>query len=177
MGVWETHSPIPPFAHSPIRPFSPRQGSRHAAAYPVAMGTYEFVPHTADIALHVTGQDLPDLLRTAALGVMAAALGASDLPPHRPAGAAPRLLESEDAPDVEGLLVNFLNEVIYQAEVRGEVYADFEILSAAPDGGVRAYAYADPDLAATHAVKAATYYDLRVESTPAGLEATVVCDV
>lgn len=141
------------------------------------MVDFEFVPHTADIAIRVRGRDLPALLRSAALGVAAAALGLESQEPHRVPGALPRTLESEGAPDDEGLLVTFLNEVIFLAETNAEVYTDVEVLGCSQEAGVRALVYPDPALAATHAVKAATYYDLRVEQVDDGLMATVVLDV
>lgn len=141
------------------------------------MPTFEFVSHTADIAIRIGGDDLADLLRAAALGVSAAIAGREELAPHRVPGAVPRAIEADDAPDDEGLLVNFLNEIIFQGEVNGEVYSDVEILSCDPAQGVRALAYPDPDLPALHAVKAATYYDLKIERAAGRLEATVVCDV
>lgn len=141
------------------------------------MGSFEFVPHTADIALRVRGSNLPDLLHAAALGLAAATLGQETLEAHRAPGSKPRVLEVPPAPDAEGLLVDFLNEVIFQQEANNEVYTDFEFMACSPETGIRAVAYADSSLTATHAVKAATYYDLRVKRTPDGLEATVVFDV
>ena len=141
------------------------------------MGDLEFVPHTADIALRARGRDLPDLLRTAALGVTAAATDQERIIPRRAPDVGPRTLRSEGAPDQEGLLVSFLNEVIFQGEVNGELYTDFEVLSVSLDGGVCAAAYPDPGLAPAHAVKAATYYGLHVARTARGLEATIVFDV
>ncbi|MBI3946866.1 MAG: archease [Armatimonadetes bacterium] len=141
------------------------------------MAQFQFVPHTADIALRVWGRDLPDLLRAAALGLAAATVGSETLDAHRVAGVAPRPLAVAPTSDAEGLLVDFLNEVIFQQEVNREVYTDFEFAVSSPAAGIRALAYPDPSLTATHAVKAATYYDLRVARTPEGLEATVVFDV
>lgn len=141
------------------------------------MGEFAFVPHTADIALQVSGKDLADLLRTAALGMSAALTDREEWQAYRAPEATPRALESDAAPDEEGLLINFLNEIIYQAEVSGEVFSDYEILSAAVQEGVRARAYPDPGTTPSISVKAATYYDLQVRHTESGLEATVVLDV
>lgn len=141
------------------------------------MADFEFVPHTADIAIRARGRTLPELLRNAALGLAAASLGRETLAAYRVAGSEARRLESEGAPDEEGLLVNFLNEVIFQGETHGQVFTDFDFEHVATDTGVRATAYADPALTPLHAVKAATYYDLRIERTADGLQATVVFDV
>lgn len=141
------------------------------------MADFVFVPHTADIAIRARGRDLPALLRAAALGVTAASLGRESLEPHRVPGISPRRVVSEGAPDEEGLLVTFLNELIYLAETHAEVYTDVEILSHSCDAGVEALAYPDPDLSAIHSVKAATYYDLKIERDGEDLTAIVVFDV
>lgn len=141
------------------------------------MGHFEFVPHTADIALRVRGSDLAELLRHAVVGVAAAATDQELLAPHRAAGATPRLIESEGAPDEEGLLVSFLNEAIFQGEVNDEVYTDADILECSLQGGVRARLYPDPGLSPVRSIKAATYYGLHITSGPQGLEATIVFDV
>lgn len=78
--------------------------------------------------------------------------------------------------DYESLLVNWLSELLYLQETRGETYALFHItalnsvrldatISGAPAGPLNKF------------VKAVTYHDLRIEQTPEWWQATVVVDV
>ncbi len=141
------------------------------------MTQFAFVPHTADIAIRLRGAEFADLLRAGALGIAAAATDQETLAPRRAPGVAPRRIEAEGAPDEEGLLVTFLNELLFQGETNGEVYTDLEVQAYSLAEGVRAEAYPDPTLTPTRSIKAATYYDLHITRGPDGLEATVVFDV
>ncbi|MDY0020438.1 MAG: archease [Anaerolineae bacterium] len=135
------------------------------------MGSWQELNHTADLALHVSGVDLADLFATAARG-MAALL----VDPEAVA-----LSESVTvvlaAPDVETLLVDWLNELLYlgEREETLSVYTTFEFESLTPTalratvrgGGVERYA---------GVIKAATFHNLEVRQTPEGYETEIVFD-
>jgi SHS2 domain-containing protein len=131
----------------------------------------EEVEHTADWALRICGQDLPALLVNAARGM--SQLLVADL------DALPRHVEENlviDAYDAESLLVNWLSELAYWAEMHGVVFAEFDIHDVTPTrvqatvrGGVAPHLQKH--------IKAVTYHKLAVVKTEEGLEATVVFDV
>jgi SHS2 domain-containing protein len=131
----------------------------------------EEVEHTADWALRIRGCDLRELMVHAARGM--GQLLVADL------DALPQEVEEDlviDAYDAESLLVNWLNELAYHAEMRGIIFTVFEIedvtathLQATVRGG------RVPQL--QKHIKAATYHNLVIVKTEEGLEATVVFDV
>jgi len=132
---------------------------------------FEEVEHTADLRLLVRGETLEDLFEHAAQGVfhlMRPEPGATQEPVSH--------LVSLDSFDLQSLLVDWLNELVYLSERDGEVYSSYEIVHLEPthlEAAVRG---------ANHyrfrkAIKAATFSDLAIEATPLGLEATITFDV
>ncbi|MDH7570836.1 MAG: archease [Armatimonadota bacterium] len=138
---------------------------------------FEFVPHTADIAIRARARDLAGLARALALGLSAAALGWDTLQPYRAAGAVARPVSCGEAPDPEGLLVDFLNELLFQMDANAEVYTDVQVGQCDPSRGLTALAYPDPALRPTHGIKAATHHGVRLREERGGMELTVVFDV
>jgi SHS2 domain-containing protein len=77
---------------------------------------YETFEHTADLGLVVRGRDMKDLFELAALALSRTMFeGAADESEERAV--------TEDAEDAEGLLVAWLEEVVYAFEVDGFVTA------------------------------------------------------
>lgn len=133
------------------------------------MGRWEEVEHTADLALHVWATDLADLFVTAAQGMAALITDPATVTPERACSVA------LTAPDLEGLLVDWLNELLYLGDREGLVFTRFEGLTVTPPhlaalawGGVPAERY-------TY-IKAATFHNLAVRATPAGYETEIVLD-
>lgn len=133
--------------------------------------SYEEIEHTADWALRIRGQDLRELLVNAARGM--SQLLVVDL------DTLPRNVEEHiviEAYDAESLLVNWLSELAYHAEIHGTVFAEFDVYDITPTRleatvrGGRA-----PQL--QKHIKAVTYHNLAVIQTEEGIEATVVFDV
>ena len=100
------------------------------------MGCWQEIEHTADLALHLWAADLPDLFATAARGMFSLFVVTDDA-----------LVETKSltlaALDVETLLIDWLNELLYWVEVEGLAFTAFEfaqlthtedILLAARDG-------------------------------------------
>ncbi len=140
------------------------------------MGTWEALDHTADLALRVTGNDLPDLFVTAARGLFAFLTAGETAA----AESATPLTESATITltsfDLETLLVDWLNELLYLAG--GEplkVYSEFTITELTP---ITLQATARGEPVAQHAacVKAATFHNLAVRQTAAGFETEIVFD-
>ncbi|MGC9400495.1 MAG: archease [Anaerolineae bacterium] len=135
------------------------------------MGRWEERNHTADLCIHVWGADLEDLFATAARGMFALITDLESVP----------MTETEElhlnAPDVEVLLVDWLNELLYLAEAGDPLTAytafTFERLSTT---ALHAHARGGP-ITDYHAyIKAATYHNLQVRATQAGYETEIVFD-
>ena len=135
--------------------------------------SYREVEHTADWALEVTAPDEASLLREAARGMYA--LAGTRL---RPAPRLSRRLELS-APDLESLLVLFLEELLYLGESEGAAFDAFS-MRVEPRGEAR-HLRADLEGAPLESmkkeIKAVTWHNLRVRRTPAGLQTVLVFDV
>lgn len=81
-----------------------------------------------------------------------------------------------EASDAEALLVDWLDELIYRADVEGRVYRDVVVQHAEPTRMVARIRGGKPQCWKT-SVKAATFHDLEVVETERGLQAAVVLDV
>ena len=133
------------------------------------MGRWQEIEHTADLALHLWATDLPDLFATAAQGMLALFVEADDA----------ATVETVDltltALDVETLLIDWLNELLYFVEVQGIAFTAFEFAALTPTA-LTATLRGGPVRAYTGYVKAATFHDLRVLATPEGYETEIVFD-
>jgi len=130
---------------------------------------YERISHTADLAIRVTGQDLPDLFANAAAALF-------DLMAEPPAAVDRRHEVVVESIDVEGLLVDWLNQLIYMHEVRGETYTRFEITTLSPEE-LRATVHGGATIRKVKTIKAATFHELAVKETESGAQAQIVFDV
>jgi SHS2 domain-containing protein len=127
------------------------------------------VEHTADWELEVWAPDLPGLLEQAARG-MYALTGAR-------LKSAPRFTRTIElqAYDRESLLVAFLDELLFFAEVEGLGFDTFEISVA--QNSLRAQVDGAPLQSQSKEIKAVTYHGLAVGETERGLAANIVFDV
>jgi SHS2 domain-containing protein len=135
------------------------------------MASHRFVDHTSEIGLQVRAATFPELLAEAGRGLARLLLR------DRPAEAAGEAREIEvSSHDREALLVDWLNELIFEAEVRLWVPLEFEVMEAS-DTHVRVRARGAEVEVPPSIVKAATFHGLQVMETPEGLEAEVILDV
>ncbi|MFO7155622.1 MAG: archease [Pseudomonadota bacterium] len=133
--------------------------------------SHRFEAHTGEVRLVLSAPDLPALFAQAAQGL--AELMAED------AMAIPfedRLDLEVEGRDVEALLVGWLDELIFQTEIRGKVYPRVEQIEVG-EGRLRARVAGGSPKAFKTSVKAATFHDLRVRSEGGRLHAAVVLDV
>ena len=152
---------------------------------------FEEVSHTADWALRVRGATLAELFAHAAEGMYSLVGG-------RVAEGAPRITRevSLAAPDVESLLVAWLNELLYLTESEAYMFDTFEMrdlggairidlpspqsgIFDGKSGGNRLVARVTGGRAAglKKQIKATTFHNLRIATTKDGLETTIVFDV
>lgn len=134
----------------------------------------EILEHTADTGIRVRGKDLKELFANAALGMISIM---ADPRAIDRTSTLPVTVEGEDLP---GLLVAWLNEIIYLIEAKEMLFSRFDIESVG-DGllvGAIAGETIDParhDLRAQ--IKACTYHDLKVGKEDSLWIAQVIFDV
>jgi len=130
---------------------------------------FEEVEHTADYAIRAWGADLPELFVEAARGMNALTGGA----PGEPAASRDLCLE---APELETLLVVWLEELAFLMEVEGEMYSKFEVAALAPTQ-LRARVSGGPAVGLDKLIKAVTFHNLAIQEAAGGYETTIVFDV
>ena len=131
---------------------------------------FEEIEHTADLAIRAYGWDMKELFANAAHGMFALMAEPSLEEPAR------KREVSLEAMDYEGLLVDWLNELIYLHEVENETYSQFTIETLSSTE-LKARVTGGPTKCKTKAIKAATFHELAIEETANGLVATIVFDV
>ena len=132
---------------------------------------FEVVDHTADWALRINGRSLSDLLLNAAHGMNYLLLGDD---------AQVELRETRtlhlDAIDAEDLLVSWLGELAFWAEMEQLVFTEMALTNVTATS-LDATLRGGPAPAMQKHIKAVTYHDLEIVETAVGLSATVVFDV
>jgi SHS2 domain-containing protein len=136
---------------------------------------YRLIEHTADLAIIVDGQTLPDLLANLAYAIC-------DLMVE--AGTVERRVSvdlSVEADDLDMLVVDWANEILYRASAERLLLPEVDRLKV-NDRSVRARGHGEPLDAKRHhwktELKAATYHDLRIDRRPDGsLTVQMVLDV
>ncbi len=146
---------------------------------PIPSVPFEEIPHTADWAIRAYGRTLPELFAHAAMGMYSLltdleALGESER----------REVEAEAA-SVEGLLVAWLNELVYLTERERLAFKRFEIRELClpdpedPDslGRLRAVAYGERAKEVRKYIKAVTYHNVAVHQEDGYYWVELVFDV
>lgn len=132
---------------------------------------FEIVEHTADWSLRVRGEDLGQLFRYAAMGMGTLMVEDLEALPDD----VERRLELE-AYDAEGLLVDWLNELAYWAEMEQIVINSIE-LNEISETRLAATLRGGKATALDKHIKAVTFHNLAIIKTNSGLEVTIVFDV
>jgi SHS2 domain-containing protein len=135
---------------------------------------YRQLPHTADLAWRLWGQDLPELFENAGRALSATLTDRRYL--RRRATREVRLR----AFDREALLVDWLNHLLYLFDIDGFLGRDFQVESLTAER-LEARVTGESFDPARHpertGVKAATYHQLSIVPVQDGWEATVVLDL
>jgi protein archease len=132
---------------------------------------HRWVDHTAEVQLQVGAASLAGLLAEAGRALGALLLRGREAEPS----GEPRTIEVSSV-DREALLVDWLNEIIFLAEVERWVAVDFDFPEASEThlkASARGVSVDDPPAL----VKAATFHGLAVEEQEGGLQAEVIFDV
>lgn len=132
---------------------------------------HRLVEHTGEIELFIEAPEVSALLEEAARAL--AEIMADDA-----AGTPDGAVEHVEltARDTASLLVDWLNELVYRADVHKRVYANVKI-DRASDTRLEATLRGRTPRAPRTAVKAATWHRLSVTKTAEGVRASVVLDV
>ena len=129
--------------------------------------------HTADVAVEASGDSLGSTFAAVADGLAAAMCEAVS-----PGG--DRFDVDVRAESREALLFDYLDELIYERDVRGVLPVDHEatVREAGGEWVVTASARGVPlDAISAREIKAVTYSEMRLERTASGWDAYVVFDV
>jgi SHS2 domain-containing protein len=141
--------------------------------------SFEEIEHTADWAIRVRGATLPDLFANAARAMYSLVVDLGALPLTET-----RTVEVEGV-SVEGMLVKWLNELLYITEIDHLAFSRFHIeaLDApgdppeGPIGRLLARVEGGPARELRKYIKAATYHGLSVRRDTDGYSAEIVFDV
>ena len=134
---------------------------------------FEILEHTADIGFRARGSSWSELLTNASLAMISIAVELEDIEPRTPYPLAAQ------ADDREGLLVNWLNEVLYYIDGCHVGLRRFEI-QRADERTACGVAFGEPREEKHRAkliVKGVTYHQLRVEQDASGWTCQVFLDI
>jgi len=143
------------------------------------MGKYQILDHTADKGLAVTAASLPDLFETAAHGLFRLMIDPTRYAPTE------QVVFELHAPDLEVLLVKWLNELLYHFEVHHRLFSRYEGVAVREVGGrwyLQAqahYCIIEPHQVEWNGapVKSVTYHGLRLEQDSEGWHLRIFVDV
>jgi SHS2 domain-containing protein len=137
-------------------------------------GRFEFVDHTGDLGVRVSGESLPRLFEQAA---EALTFILTDPETIRIKKTRKLLLEAKTD---EELLITWLNEFVYLFDTEGLLFKAFEVLSI-HDHHLEALAQGEIYIEGRHpiktAVKAATYHQLKISRHQGVWTAQVIFDL
>lgn len=134
---------------------------------------YQLLEHTADIAIRVKGKDLKELFQNAAAAVF-------DIIAERQKeeGKKSHFIINQDAPNLDELFINWLNELLSLSSAKSLVFTDFQINSI-EETHLKAAVTGESvgNFRMNTEIKAATYHELKLEKNDSGRKATLILDV
>ncbi len=129
--------------------------------------------HTADVRLNVTGADPEELFRQALAGMTALLAGSGGVRSGNAASAAFRI----SAPDLESLLIDFLNEALFVMQSRRAFVQDVHFSTLQPQEAEGIFELVPAD-GFEKDIKAATYHDIHIRRRRNGsLQTSIVFDI
>ena len=137
-------------------------------------GAYRTIEHTADTGIEVKSDSLARLFAVSACAMFDLMGDLSGVRPSHKAAV------SLSADSVEELLITWLNELVFRAEISGMFFSKFEIESVdevALKASVWGEPYREGIHSMSHSVKAATYHELEVAHSDQSWSARVIFDV
>ena len=133
-------------------------------------GHWQELDHTADLAISVYGSDLAALFITSAQGLFDLAFESG------PQEIAQHFSIKLTAPDVETLLIDWLNELLYLSEKHNACFVKFEFLAISPTA-LNSKANATKIKLTKQYIKAATFHNISVVQSCDGFHTDIVFDI
>jgi SHS2 domain-containing protein len=139
-----------------------------------AVKPFEVIEHTADIGIVAYGADIKQLFANAAIGLFNLMADLENLKED-----VKRQIELS-AEDVEVLLVEWLNELIYISEVEHIIFKRFEI-NQFSNTRLKATCFGEKTKPGQHRlkreIKAATYHMLKLNKEDGGYQVRIIFDI
>jgi SHS2 domain-containing protein len=133
---------------------------------------FEEVSHTADLEIRVWAEDLESLFRQSAAGMVHLS-GVEDL---MEGISSVKQTISLEAMDYEGLLILFLEELLYRLTEDYMIY-DIKKLSISSEYALKANLKGSQIKSYQRDIKAVTYHNLNISTTADGYEVHIVFDI
>ncbi len=133
---------------------------------------FEELAHTADLEIRVWGEDLVSLFRQAAAGMIQLS-GVEELAEGI---SSVQQNISLEAMDIEGLLILFLEELLYRLTEDYMVY-EIQKLSISSEYTLKAKLTGAQIKSYQRDIKAVTYHNLNIRNTADGYEVNIVFDI
>ena len=135
---------------------------------------YKLIDHTADFGMQVFGSDSQELFSNAALALFDVI---TDMDVLEGRNSCNITASGEDWPD---LMINWLRELLYLWNGKAMLIKSVQILSLS-ENNISAKIYFDAYKPDRHIInteiKAVTYHQIQVKSSPSGWEARVIFDI
>ena len=141
---------------------------------------FEFLDHTADVAVRVRSRDAEELFCDAASAVVAILLDLKSSEALVARSSIPLRLEAEDP---EALLVDFLNELIFLFDTTGFVARDLKVTSVHLQSPAHLHGHLEGETfdparhQAKTEIKAATFHGLELRQGSGWLEVEIIFDL
>ena len=136
--------------------------------------TYRLIDHTADFGMQVFGSDSQELFSNAALALFDVI---TDMDVLEGRNSCNITASGEDWPD---LMINWLREVLYLWNGKEMLVKSVQILSLS-ENNISAKIYFDAYMPDRHIIKteikAVTYHQIQVKSSPSGWKAQIIFDI
>jgi len=140
----------------------------------ITVKPFEIIDHTADIGIVVHGADIKQVFANAALGLFNLMADLDNLKEDT------RREIKLSAEDVEVLLIEWLNELIYISEVEHIIFKKFEI-DELSNTNLKATCFGEKIKPGQHRlkreIKAATYHMLRINKENGSYKVQIIFDI
>lgn len=141
-----------------------------------SMKRYKQIPHTADIGAKIYGKDIPELFANAAFAMFDLMAGIGKMAK----GEGNKVEVEVQGPDFEGLLVSWLNELLYLSFNNDLLFCKFDVISLEKTrlkAEVTGQSLEANKGRLRREIKAATYHDLKITKDKGRYEVTIIFDV
>jgi len=135
---------------------------------------FQIMPHTADVKIRAWGKNYPELFKNAMLGMMQILSPLATK--FEIKNQKSKIKIKVESQNINSLLIDFLNEVLYQTQVNREIYTNIKFLEFSKNklvaqllGSRRAKFSKD--------IKAVTYHGEGIKKTAEGFKVIVLFDI